>query len=228
MGGREKVLNLGFPRNDLLFSNDSSVKQKLKIKNYKRIIVWMPTFKHINVNIGRSDIKSNTDMSILDDTFIEKINNYLYELNSFLIIKYHPHQNLDYVKSLDLSNIKTMTNEDLDSINVSVYELMSVSDALITDFSSVYLDYLLTNRPIGFEIADIEKYTEGIGFLVDNPLDYMPGEKIKNQDDFYMFLKNLFAGNDKFKLQREELLYKMHDNIDGNSSKRILEYFNIK
>ena len=64
--------------------------------------------------------------------------------------------------------------------------------------------------------------------MVDNPLDYMPGEKIKNQDDFYMFLKNLFAGNDKFKLQREELLYKMHDNIDGNSSKRILEYFNIK
>ena len=135
MGGREKVLNLGFPRNDLLFSNDSSVKQKLKIKNYKRIIVWMPTFKHINVNIGRSDIKSDTDMSILDDTFIEKINNYLNELNGFLIIKYHPHQNLDYVKSLDLSNIKTMTNEDLDSINVSVYELMSVSDALITDFS---------------------------------------------------------------------------------------------
>ena len=188
----------------------------------------MPTFKHINVNISRSDIESDTDMSILDDTFIEKINNYLNELNGFLIIKYHPHQNLDYVKSLDLSNIKTMTNEDLDSINVSVYELMSVSDALITDFSSVYLDYLLTNRPIGFEIADIEKYTEGIGFLVDNPLDYMPGEKIKNQDDFYMFLKNLFAGNDKFKLQREELLYKMHDNIDGNSSKRILEYFNIK
>ena len=91
MGGREKVLNLGFPRNDLLFSNDSSVKQKLKIKNYKRIIVWMPTFKHINVNIGRSDIKSNTDMSILDDTFIEKINNYLNELNGFLIIYYHIH-----------------------------------------------------------------------------------------------------------------------------------------
>lgn len=227
MGGRDKVLNLGFPRNDILFADNSSVKERLNLENFDKVIVWMPTFKHNSSNTSRSDIDSNTDIAILDDEFISSINSYLNEKNGYLIIKYHPGQDMNYVKTLDLSNIKTLTNSDLDKMQVSTYELMAVSDALVTDFSSVYLDYLLTNKPIGFEISDIEKYTSGIGFLVDNPTDYMPGNKIKCKQDFYKFIDDVFISNDQFKTEREKVAKRFYDNIDGNSALRVLEYFKL-
>ena len=55
--------------------------------------------------------------------------------------------------------------------------MLGSSDALITDYSSVYFDYLLLDKPIGFTVDDMELYIKDRGFIFNNPEEYMPGKR---------------------------------------------------
>lgn len=217
---------LGLPRNDNLFIKDENVSKVLPDKKYKKKIIWMPTFKHIN-NCNRNDYKEDVkeDISLLNIDNIEKLNKELKKNDTLLIIKFHPAQNMNYVESFNKSNIITLTNKDLDEHDINLYSFMGECDALITDFSSVYFDYLLCDKPIAFELTDKEKFEKGIGFVFDKPFDYMPGDKIFGIDDFIKFVNDIGNGKDTFKEERREFTKKCHKYVDGNSSKRVYEYF---
>lgn len=226
-GGLDRMKILGLPRNDCLFENKNILKM-LNLNNYKNVIIWMPTFKH-HKNKFRNDFDQETDkdISLLNNKDLKIINDVLNKTNSILIIKFHPAQDMDFVQKIKLSNIITLTNEDLDFKKINLYNLLSETDALITDYSSVYFDYLLLNKPIAFELVDKEKFQNGKGFMVENPLDYMPGEKIYNVKDFVRFINNLNDNIDDFSAQRKKLLDKIHKYQDGNSSIRILQELNL-
>ena len=224
-------LVLGYPRNDKLFINTqqkNEIKKNLKIQDFKKVIVWMPTFKHHNGG-ERNDygVDTNNDMEIITNKLMKTLNTVLKENNTLLIIKLHPAQNLNYININEKENIKVFTNLDLFEKNVEVYSLMAISDALITDFSSVYTDYLLLDKPIGFELSGIENYQKGVGFIVDNPLEYMPGEIIQKEEDLLCFIKNIVEGNDMYKEERKKIKEIYHKFCDNNSSKRIIDYFKI-
>lgn len=225
-GGEERVRLLGFPRNDILFLK-SAAKEKLGISQKGKLILWMPTFKHQRGNFRNDFVKDKKkDISLLDKDLINRLNDLLKAADAALIIKYHPDQNMDFADRFDLSNVKTYINKDLYERNVDIYELLAASDALITDFSSVFFDYLLCGRPIGFELHDLSDYERG--FLVDDPLQYMPGDKITNAGGLQLFIENVINGRDGYKEQRNALKSRFHKYCDGDSAKRILSYFNIK
>ena len=73
----------------------------------------------------------------------------------------------------------------LEKEKLQLYELIGISDALISDYSSVAVDYLLLDRPLGYVLADYEIYREKRGFVFEDPLEYMPGEKIYNACDLF-------------------------------------------
>src|SRR5699024_2389007 len=103
---------------------------------------------------------------------VSELNNILFEEKILLIIKPHPEQNLKYFDDIFTEHIKVINNDDLLYNNVDLYALLSESDALLTDYSSVYIDYLLLNKPIGFTIDDINNYEKNLGFSVKDPLKY--------------------------------------------------------
>lgn len=225
-GGEDIVRLLGFPRNDILFKK-SAAKEKLGITQKGKLILWMPTFKH-QKDSSRNDFGKDKekDISLIDGGLMLRINDCLAKADATLIIKYHPAQDMCFADRFDLSNIKTYVNNDLYERDVEIYELLAASDALITDFSSVFFDYLLCDRPIGFELHDLSDYKRG--FLVDDPLCYMPGDRITNACELQAFIENVINGSDVFKEQRNALKNRFHKNCDGDSAKRILSYFNIK
>ena len=226
-GGRKRMIKFGLPRNDVLLK-DNIEKEKLGIDKYDKIIIWMPTFKH-HKNKKRIDYTEETtkDITILNDKNIERINSKLQKNNTLLLIKYHPGQDMSYVDNYNLSNIKSYTNTDLINNNIDLYKLLGKSDALITDFSSVYFDYLLVDKPIAFELTDKEKYEKGRGFLMENPMDYMPGNKIYTVEDFEQFIEDVYQGKDIYKKERKELKDKIHMYQDGKSTERILNYLKL-
>lgn len=228
-GGEEKVLITGLPRNDLLFGTNSCVVRKKLNATGKKLIVWMPTFKHHRS--GRNDFSNSridNDISLMTYDNLKSLQQALAKNGIVLIIKPHPSQDMKYFYKEDgFNNIKIITNEDLEKKSIHPYELLGASDALITDFSSVYFDYLLVNKPIAFELSDKDKYEKGIGFIFDRPLDYMPGHKIYSIDDFKKFINDVANNKDPFRFEREKLRNLNHKYQDGHSTERVLEYFGL-
>ena len=106
---------------------------------------------------------------------------------------------------------------------VRLYELIGVCDGLLSDYSSVAVDYLLLNRPLGYVLADYEIYKEKRGFVFDDPLEYMPGEKIYNAEDMIKYLKHLSEGTDTYMQERAQMLLQMHNKTESYC-KRLAEY----
>ncbi|MBC2021872.1 hypothetical protein HCA81_12485 [Listeria booriae] len=229
LGGTDKMQVLGFPRNDKMFREDTGTKEFLAQYEYKKLIVWLPTFKHIH-NSDRVDFATDSDhdISLMSPEFFKMLNEKLAVTDTLLIIKFHPNQDLRFVSFYDLSHIVTLSNHEMLQEGIDLYALLGKSDALITDFSSVYFDYLLLNKPIGFELGDMSNYSTGRGFLVDEPLDYMPGNKIHDEALFLQFIDQTARNEDNYVIERAKLCVKMNHYHDNNSAKRILEFLELE
>ena len=142
-----------------------------------------------------------------------------------LAAKIHHLQRLDFLDRVSLSNILYLTDDDLAARDVQLYEFVGQADLLLTDYSSIYFDYLLLDRPIGFFTGDLDLYTRG--FVVEDPLAWMPGEKIVTMDEFYAFLSDTAAGRDAWGPARKALLDKVDVYQDGDNCRRIAEHFGL-
>ena len=207
------------PRNDLLFQpvKKSTLEAYLGLE-YNRIILWMPTYR-------QSDTLRSNDSSIgipfinLDN--INTINEALQEAGNTLVIKPHPAQNnlSKYIE--DKSNIRILTNQMIETMEgVELYQLISAADAMITDYSSVYYDYLILNRPIAFAVEDFEIYSAKRGFAFENPKQFMPGYFVQNLEELLIFLKDPYINNEYYSELRQKVngLFYWRD---GNNSERI-------
>lgn len=223
-----EVLTCGYPRNDFLFE-ETDVLDKLGINrsSYEKIIVYMPTFR-TPIGGGYTDSSESKQMCIDIESkeSLEKLTQYLLENKVLLIIKWHPS---DVRQSLTIKSdsIIAIKNQALESIDAQVYHLLHYADALITDYSSVFCDYLLLDRPIAFDVSDIESYSDNRGFVFDKPLDYMPGIKLHNESEFTSFCGDIAKGRDDSKRERERLKHIYNNFFDGNNCKRLLESLSL-
>ena len=80
--------------------------------------------------------------------FLDDLNQAAKKYKTLIIIKTHPLDNLRILKKY--SNITHLKNDDLTKLNLDLQDLISVSDGLITDISSVIIDYILTKKTFGF------------------------------------------------------------------------------
>jgi len=227
-GCSDLITITGYPRNDFLYSFGGMRNRLLTEYKQKLKIIWMPTFKH-NLNSNRNDfsVERDSDVSLLNTVFIEKLNKVLQQLDILLVIKFHPFQDLNYVREFNKSNVITMAREDVERLGCATYELLSVFDALITDFSSVVYDFLLLDRPVAFDLTDQQDYQNGIGFIVDNIEEFMPGERILNEDDFIQFVQHVARGDDSYASERERVRNICHTFEDDKSSQRVVNLLNL-
>lgn len=218
---------MGYPRNDLIFSKEDSLG-KLDIKKdlYSKIVLWMPTYRARSRSGKKVD--SKVDFPMLNLENVKSLNKFLAKEKILIIIKPHPNQVKLELLQRTYSNIKIYNNEELAAREVELYQILGKVDALLTDYSSVYFDFLLTMKPIGFVIDDIKYYGNRRGFTVENPLDMMPGEKIYNLDGLMSFLKDLGGDIDSFYEDRKRINNIANKFKDGNSCERIVEYLGIK
>ena len=87
-----------------------------------------------------------------------------------------------------------LDNDALVNECFTIYHLMNAFDILITDYSSVYVDFLLLNKPIIFSCPDFNKYNEDRGFIVDEPKFMMPGQLVQNQTQLLESIDEIYVG----------------------------------
>nr|WP_244016140.1 CDP-glycerol glycerophosphotransferase family protein [Lactococcus carnosus] len=206
---REKIIETGYPRNDILTTVSTGkiqdVKEKFNIPSNKQVILYAPTWRDNAFNLQGYTFELN-----LDFTKWHKI------LGDDYVIIFKPHYLIaqHFVVPNGLSEF-VLTMPATADIN----ELYIISDQLITDYSSVFFDYAILNRPIYFYMFDFETYRDDLrGFYLQVP-KALPNDICYTQDQLLTAIrsgqfdfKRLAAFNEKFNHLQ-----------DGKASKRVID-----
>jgi CDP-glycerol glycerophosphotransferase (TagB/SpsB family) len=229
---KEQLLVTGLAKQDLLFRPpEKGLDELLNLKKAAKYIFWLPTFRVAAEGLEKlNEYQLQSELGlpvILNERQMDGMDKLLQELNTFLVIKLHPIQNNSSVTHKKYENIAVIDNVDISKTHLQINTLLSKADALISDYSSAAVDYMLLDRPIAFTLDDAERYQKSRGFVFENIHDWLPGKEIYTYDEFIGFIK-VSAGNiDSTAEKRRALLDKMHTYHDGNSCKRILDILNI-
>ena len=224
-GMKEKdILIVGQPRNDLMFKKYNCLS-KLGVNCYNgmKIILWTPTYRQSIIGDIRIDGIFSKNFAVVKLSDLEDLNKFIQSINSFLIIKLHPMDILNREVFENFSNIQIVKSNELEKFNIQLYSLLGSVDVLLTDFSSIYIDYLLLNRPIGFVVDDFYEYSNSRGFVFDNMDDYMPGAKISSLKELKTFLHTTLILNQDPYLENRIIINKKLNNEYPNYSHELLK-----
>ena len=217
----------GLPRNDFMFEGKSeeclSNLPKVVANRGCKTILWMPTY-HRDKETGDHHGKYyELGIPVVKSEDLAKLNTLLQRENIVLLIKLHPHLiGKGGINEVDYSNIQVFDDSYLPA-ECSLYHLLGGVDALITDYSSVYTDFMLLNRPIAFVYDDFEEYSKEPGFAFERVKMMMPGPHITEYSEFELFIQTIAEGKDEYADERNSLNRFINYYNDGNSSKRVLE-----
>ena len=215
-----QVIICGDCRQDLLFEDcESKIKNFLKLKDETFVLV-MPTFKK-SKNWQDGKILPYIFPMVSSQKELEDLNNFCIKNNIKIVIKVHHLEDTTYIKQLNFSHLVVLKDEDLQNSDIQLYELVGKSDALISDFSSIVYDYMLLNKPIGFMLTEKESYKRG--FIVDNIENEMFGDKIYTLEDLSNFLLSIKLGNNKFEVEKIDLVNHFFDNKKNGNCKNLIK-----
>lgn len=187
---KNAVWVLGQPRIDLLFTKSNVFYRLIGNRKFDSVGIWMPTFRQSN---NGGNLVIDTEMptgsfNYWDDKTLTRINTYLSQTNNFLILKLHPADILQDSTFNTYSNIAIIRGKDL--MPIELYPLLGKTDYLLTDYSSVCIDYDVLHKPMGFIIEDIKSYQKGRDFYISNIEQTLPGKVIRSFVDLADFVTN--------------------------------------
>lgn len=231
---RKKILPLGYPRYDWMLTDslrDESIWEKICNADgkFEKRILWMPTFRTSeSTQLSEATLEGNLDLPLLrEEAELHHLDKICNENKVMLIIKRHHLQKRYAIQEKEYQNIYFLDDEVLEENGVLLYKMLRYTDALITDYSSIAIDYLLLDKPIGFTLDDYERYRASRGFVFEDPLKYMPGRHLYTRESLEEFIGEIAVGTDEYSQRRKEVLFEAHGKIENNYCKKILNYFKI-
>jgi CDP-glycerol glycerophosphotransferase len=212
----------GYPRNDILFGwpNSDTVayrlawinvdkKAMLSVKDFKargyNVCLYAPTFRQYMAN----PFEKEMDLSRLSE--------FARQQNLLIVIKLHPFMHSQY-------QIRQYSNIIEYPPLCDVYPLMAMCDLLITDYSSIYFDFLLLDRPILFFSYDLDRYLD---YDRDMYFDYQsmtPGAKCHTYEELESEIGHIISNNcrDEYSEKRMRIRSLTHDYIDNQAHHRLI------
>lgn len=204
---------VGFPRNDIFFQKSRYASGKINTfsppEEYQTIIVYAPTFRDEVMGIKAFSKKN-----------LQKLNEHLVKTRSLFMIKRHP---LD--TSLSLPGKYSNISDDYFDID-DIQELLVNTDILVTDYSSVFFDFMLTDKPVIFFPYDIEGYLKLCRGLYISYFEDLPGPFAKNENELIHLIKtkDLWFSTEIYQDTYKNFKDKFHKYQDGRSGERLARY----
>ncbi|NLZ93021.1 MAG: glycosyltransferase [Firmicutes bacterium] len=208
-----KIIENGYPRNDLLLQTSrADVVKKLqaagvRVDEKKKIILYAPTWR--GNNFFQPDYSIAEYLQVL-----ESLQQGIHSADYQVLIKPHPavakHLPKKYQKNTVFIPAAFDTNE-----------LLAAVDVLISDYSSIFFDFMLTNRPVLFYIPDLEEYKtkRGVYFKIDE----LPGPASERISDIIYWLNHI----DEVQTQYKEIYQKtkawVYPYDDGHAAAKVLD-----
>ena len=212
--GSKKIEVTGYPRNDII-SNPNLYRKYLMFEqniihslSTKKTILYAPTFR----DTDRFERETPIEW--------ERLNNLLKKNDTTFLIKLHKHDYSMIMKE-NYSHIRVLDNES------DMYPLFSKVDLLITDYSSIFFDFLLTDKPVLFYPYDIEDYLTMDRSMYDEYETVTPGHKAYDFQGFYEKIELFFKEPNALKQSSLDynVIRKMYNKYnDSDSAKRTYQF----
>ncbi len=210
-GSQCEFVEIGNPRNDALATatphDAAAIRARLGIPVGKRVVLYAPTWRD-----DQHDSRSGYVYELPLD--IDKLRA---GLGEDWVVLFRTHYLVTNIIDFDAHGGFVRDVSGVDDIN----ELCIASDVLVTDYSSVYFDFALLDRPIVFFMYDLDRYAGELrGFYL--PVDDVPGPVVTTGDDLAAALLDpeLSTG---WAARRAELNRRMSPHDDGRASQRVLD-----
>lgn len=220
---KDKVVVTGLPRTDWLMRmreketyerNRASIREKVgkflgKSIDGKKILLYAPTFRDEEGGNPKLHIDIKRFLEALPETIL-------------LGIRLHPFVAKFYEEKEEERILNLSFYEDLN-------ELLVLSDALLTDYSSLIFDYVILDKPMFFLTDDLEDFSlHGRGFYLDYKKD-LPGLWVEEEVELAKKIeRDLKEEPLLLRQKREAFLKRYYEYLDGNSAERVYETCIIK
>ena len=204
---KERFRIIGLPRNDELIHGNTEKKEqkiraKLRIPNTKKVILYAPTFREYDMDsIGNCKLTIPFNLEKWEE-----------KLGHQYVLLFRAHY--EVVKVLDIKDDTFIRNvSSYDNLN----ELMIVSDLLISDYSSIFFDYSIQDKPMLCFAYDYDKYNKARGMYFDIR------EKIPNYTNEDNLIDELQHLDDSKHIENTKLFRKEFIESYGDASQQAVE-----
>ncbi len=203
-----KLAETGYPRVDLTLNADAreqeTIREQLDVSGERPVVLYAPTWRGTLETVAYDIEKAKSDLR------------YLAERHDCDII-FRGHHLMEKVFGADEDIGCTVVPSSIDT-----NALLSVVDVLITDYSSIFFDFLPTGRPVLYYIYDRESYERERGLYFS--MDEMPGYKCADIDELDTALGRALHGElaDSEHHMRARQAFNSHD--DGHAGSRVVDF----
>ena len=204
----------GTPRNDYLLYPNNELLQEHSYLN-KKVILYAPTWREYG---------DRSSFFPFEDKDLECLNAFLETQDAYLLMRGHREEMERISENYGeekLSRILPAHQEFFPDAQ----RLLAHVDVLVTDYSSIYLDFLLLDKPMIFIPYDLEQYQSYRGFLFDYDT-HTPGDKVGTQAEFIESIDRALNKPELGAKERALMKNLFHTYEDGKSSERILAQIN--
>ena len=204
-----KIKSVGSPRYDVLLKVQDGLIEKLGLPPNKKIILYAPTY--------RAD--GSLRVFPFDDYSFKKLNDKLVELDAILLLRFHINDNDKVGKQIVYNErVIELNQKMLQEVN----EILPFVDVLITDYSSLFVDFAVIDKPMMFFPYDLSSLEESIGFSVDMRSFY-PGIIINSFEEFTLKLVDLVDNPNEGSEKRKEFTDKYFQFEIGRSTQMVID-----
>ncbi len=219
----------GFPRNDAMYKRlnkekeiRAELKQLLKTDIYfSKVLLYAPTHR---------DEEGAARFFPFSDYKEKELNDFLEENELLVLLRTHSDENA-FGRNKDSAGNNVQNNPRIfcvpHSILMDVNEILPGVDVLLTDYSSIYFDYLLCDKPVVFIPYDLHEYKQYRGLLFNYDLA-APGAKVYTQAEFFKEVRGCLKDPSRHYKKREYVRNVFHKYQDAGSAGRIIELIENK
>ena len=214
-----KIIATGLPRTDKCFDIQFIKKTKKiifdKYKEFtnKKIYLFAPTFRNENgIYVNKFNLNWDNVDKILSD-------------NELIVVSLHPHikNQIRYIPLSVITNIPRSNNKIFIIDDFSTFELSTICDLFITDYSSAIFEAILLNKDVALFAEDIDKYNRGFYFNY-----YTEGPCIPyintDAEEFVEYLRSQIGNH--YSKKYIKFKKKHLSSCDGHSTERVLSLLN--
>lgn len=178
---------IGYPRGDFMARRDRAAGafEALSIDPARPTVVWFPTYRASTLRSSGSNDGAQfheNSGSMLHRHFVEMADRY----GVNLLVKPHPRD-----AATSFGGMRVVSTPEIWDAGITLYEFLALTDAMISDYSSVWLEYLSLGKSIGLYCPDLDSYRGTRGFVEPEFASVAPELIFRSAEDVREFFERV-------------------------------------